>query len=155
MTGALVLPDLWWSIDPGDSNVGLTRWEADRPIKSEHTNPDDCVDMLVAAAGSRRLGLVVYERFQLYGDKVGPQLGSEFLTAQMIGAIRHICRRAGVPTANYLAGHHKKLYQMKEFKPPVKSLHSWMSYGSGPHAKDSECLGYYHIRAVKPKSWGR
>lgn len=86
-------------------------------------------------------------------DKAGTQLGSEFLTPQMIGAMRHVCRRAGVPTACYLASHHKT-YAKRELNTSVMPLRSWKSFGNGPHSKDSESLGYYHVHRVHKQGSG-
>lgn len=111
------------------------------------------VDSLVEQASTGALGLLVYEKFQLYHDKAGQQLGSEFLTPQLIGAMRHICRRAHVPTTCYLASNHKT-YTKRELGVKVMPLRSWMSYGSGPHAKDSESLGRYHVHRVHKQGKG-
>jgi hypothetical protein len=144
---SLILPSLWFSIDPGDRNVGVCRWRHDQCLDAYQSAPDETVDMLVEAASSGALGLLVYEKFQLYHDKAGQQLGSEFLTSQMIGAMRHICRRASVPTTCYLASNHKT-WAKRELPTSVMPLRAWHSFGSGPHAKDAETLGRYHANRV-------
>jgi hypothetical protein len=152
------LPENWISVDPGDKNVGVTRWLHDRPIRAIHTNPDQFVDhlwKLLFEAGDRpRLDLVVYERFQLDGKRMGPQIGSSFATPGLIYTMYHLTRRAGVDFVGYLPGHHKQLYRLPDYKPPIKSHRAWVSYGHGPHAKDSECLGLYHIRRLTLKGMG-
>lgn len=149
-----LLPGEWWSIDPGDVNVGLTVWSGARCLTSEHLDPDSTIDRLVTSCQRRQVKLVVYEKFQLFGWKMGEQQGSEFQTAEMIGAMKHICRRAYVPMRRYRPVDHKALYKLIEFRPPVRPIRSWASYGHGPHAKDSECLGLYHIRRQKLKGQG-
>jgi hypothetical protein len=149
------LPTYWWSVDPGDVNVGLSEWEGDACVASFHTDPDDTVDRLVVACQTGKIKLVVYETFQLFGWKMGEQQGSNFLTPELIGAMKHICRRAGVPMRRYRPVDHKALYKLMEFRPPQRKVRDWVSYGHGPHAKDSECLGEYHVRRSRPASWGK
>ena len=147
------LPEYWWSVDPGDRNVGISWWWGAWCIRSYHTDPNDCVDTLVREI-QQGLDFLVYEQFTLRGYQMGQQQGSEFLTSQLIGAMRHICRRAGVKTASYQAGNHKALYRKPEFKPPQRAHSEWVSFREGPHAKDSECLGEYHVRTVLLKGRG-
>lgn len=149
----LLLPEYWWTVDPGDKNVGISWWWGPYCIRSYHTDPDDCVDTLIREAQGG-LDFLVYEQFTLRGYQMGTQQGSEFLTSQLIGAMRHICRRAGIPTDSYQAGHHKGIYKKLEFRPPARPHDAWKSYGSGGHAKDSECLGEYYVRKVLLKGRG-
>lgn len=147
------LPEYWWSVDPGDRNVGISWWWGAYCIRSYHTDPNDCVDTLVREV-QQGLELLVHEQFTLRGSQMGMQQGSEFLTSQLIGAMRHICRRAGVPVKSYQAGNHKPLFRKPEFKPPHRTLSEWVSFGEGPHAKDSECLGEYYVKTVILKGRG-
>lgn len=147
------LPVYWWSVDPGDRNVGVSWWWGPYCIRSYHTDPDDCVDTLVTEC-QQGLELLVHEQFTLRGSQMGMQQGSEFLTSQLIGAMRHVCRRAGVPVKSYQAGNHKPMYRKREFKPPMRNHNEWVSFGEGPHAKDSECLGEYYVRTVIMKGRG-
>jgi hypothetical protein len=82
------------------------------------------------------------------------QQGSEFLTSQMIGAIRHVCRRAGVTCVGYRPRDHKALFKQREFKPPIRPHVEWASYGHGGHAKDAECLGEFHCRKILKRGQG-
>lgn len=147
------LPEYWWSVDPGDRNVGISWWWGAVCIRSYHTDPDDCVDTLVREIHGG-LEFLVHEQFTLRGYQMGMQQGSEFLTCQLIGAMRHICRRAGVPWTSYQAGNHKAVFRKPEFKPPQRPHSEWTSFGCGPHAKDSECLGEYHVRTILLKGRG-
>lgn len=148
------LPDYWLSIDPGGHNVGLSQWHGPVCIESNHTNPDAAVDFVVTQAASGRLGLLVYEKFILRPDTATGQLWSEFETSQMIGALRHVCRRAGVPCEGFRASDHKAIYKKPEFKPPERPLKEWASFRRGGHAKDSECLGEYWVRKTALKGRG-
>lgn len=147
------LPEYWWAVDPGDVNVGISWWSGAVCFRSYHTTPNDCVDTLVREA-QQGLELLVHEQFTLRGYQMGQQQGSEFLTSQLIGAMRHICRRADVPVKSYQAGNHKPVLRKPEFKPPQRSHDEWRSYSCGPHAKDSECLGEYYVRTVMLKGRG-
>lgn len=146
------LPGYWWSVDPGDVNVGLSMWSGAVCVRSFHTNPNDTIDLLVTEA--RDLELLVYEAFNLRGVLAMQQQGSEFLTSQMIGAMRHVCRRAGIPTKSYRPADHKGVFRNVDFKEPSRPKKEWRSYGHGGHAKDSECLGEYHVRTVILKGRG-
>lgn len=150
------LPGLWFSIDPGDANVGLAEWWGTECQVARHTTPDEAVDYVMGVAKEGRLDLLVHERFALYpGAEQGRgQMGSEFLTSQMIGVLKFICRHTGVPVISHLASHHKNYIKKAEFKPPAKPLRDWKSYGQGPHAKDAESLGIYHARTVLMKGKG-
>ncbi len=148
------LPLLWWSIDPGDVNVGLTVWSGNSGVSAEHTNPDDLIDRMVKEV-QHGLTLVVYETFQLFGWKMAEQQGSNFATPELIGAMKHVCRRARVPMRRYRPVDHKARYKMDRNKPPKRGVRDWMSYGHGGHAKDSENLGEYHIDQVAKGKYGR
>lgn len=150
------LPDFWWSVDlgPGDVNVGLSQWTGPVCFTSGHTTPNEAVDHLIDAIHFGGLKLLVYEKFNLQGDKMAQQQGSEFLTSQMIGAMRHVCRRAGIPTVGYRPVEHKKLFKQPAFRPPARPDREWRSYGHGGHAKDSECLGEYYVRTIMLKGRG-
>jgi len=146
----------WLSVDPGAVHVGLTWWRGAEPTRSQEMAPAQFVDYLVEAMTLRQIDFVVYEVFMLYpGAEVNRnQMGSTFEVCELIGVMRHLCRRAGVPFIGYQASHHKALYRLAEFKPPVKPLRSWKSYGHGSHCKDSECLGLYHLRRLALKGRG-
>ena len=148
------LPDYWWSVDPGDINVGLSMWTGAVCFHSFHTNPNDAIDLLVKEVSSGGLKLLVYEAFNLQGFKAAEQHGSEFLTSQMIGAMRHVCRRAGVPTKSWRPVDHKTIFKKTEHRPPNRPVQEWRSYGQGGHAKDSESLGEYFVRTVILKGRG-
>lgn len=141
------LPAYWWSVDPGDVHVGISRWTGPVCFDCIYTNPDDAVDMLVSAIHHNGLQHLVYERFLLRGELMAQQQGSEFFTSQLIGAMRHICRRAGVPVTGYRPRDHKTLYNREEFRHPQRGPREWRSYGvgKGKHTKDSENCGEYHV----------
>ncbi len=144
----------WLTVDPGEVHVGTVLWQGHEPVRAQEMHPDQFVDYLVTVCASGELELIVYEIFMLYGHKKDMQLGSTFGTAELIGVIKHVARRAGVATVGYQASAHKQLYKLKEYRPPVKPLRDWKSYGHGSHTKDAECLGLYHIRTKALKGRG-
>lgn len=148
------LPDFWVSVDPGDVHVGVTWWHGPVCFKAYETRPEAWVDELIGLISGRGLRLLVYERFLLRGDKMAQQQGSEFLTSQLIGAMRHICRRAGVTCVGVRPREHKALYRQREYKPPVRAHQEWASYGHGGHVKDSECLGEFYVKRIRDKGKG-
>lgn len=148
------LPDFWVSVDPGDVHVGVSWWHGPVCYKSYETGPDEWVDEMIGLIAHRNLRLVVYERFLLRGALMAQQQGSEFFTSQLIGAMRHVCRRAGVACVGVRPREHKALFRQREFKPPIRTHREWASYGHGQHAKDSECLGEFHIRKITHRGRG-
>lgn len=145
-----IVRGFWVSVDPGDRNVGVAEWQDETCIVAYHSGPDAHIDWLVENA--RVLDLVVYEKWTLYPQMTAQFMGSEFMTCQMIGAMRHICRRAQIACLGYSASEHKAIYKVPEFK--ARKARQWMSYGQGTHAKDAECLGLYHIRKKTKQQTG-
>lgn len=148
------LPDLWASVDPGERNVGLSMWHGPVCMWSDHSDPDSTIDLLITEIHKSGLSLVTYEKFVLRPSQMGVQHGNEMFTSQMIGAMRHICRRAGVDFVGYRPRDHKALFKQKAFRPPDRPLNEWASFGRGGHAKDSENVGEYHVRKVMLKGKG-
>lgn len=148
--------DEWVSVDPGDVHVGVTRWKGVEAVWCREMRPDEFVDWLIGACGASELELIVFEVFMLYpGAELGRnQMGSTFGTCELIGVMKHLARRSGIPIVGYQASTHKALYKMKEYRPPQKPLRAWRSYGAGSHCKDSECLGLYHLRRIALKGKG-
>lgn len=148
------LPSYWVSVDPGDVHVGVAWWHGPVCIRSYETNPDAMVDTLIDRIANHDLRLVVYERFALRGALMAQQQGSEFLTSQLIGAIRHVCRRANIACVGHRPREHKVILRQPGFKPPKRPLTEWASYGHGGHAKDAETLGEYHVIRITKRGRG-
>lgn len=136
----------WLSVDPGDVHVGVCYWIGREPQWAEEFDQDTFVDWLVPRVARKEIELVIYEVFMLYHDKAVQQTGSKFLTPELIGVMRHLCRRAGVPFHGYQASTHKQIYKNPIFRPPQKPLKAWVSYGHGSHCKDAECAGVWYLR---------
>lgn len=148
------LPDFWVSVDPGDRHVGVALWHGPVCFKAYETEPDAFVDELVTMIHRDGLALVAYERFLLRGELMAQQQGSEFFTSQLIGATRHLCRRAKIDCVGYRPRDHKDLFKKPEFKPPLRPHREWASWGHGGHTKDAENVGEYHIHRLLNKGKG-
>jgi len=144
----------WVSVDPGDRHVGVTYWLGREPQWAREFTPEEWVDWLIPRMSSGEVELIVYEIFMLYHNKATQQTGSTFGTAELIGVMRHLCRRAGIPFYGVQASVHKSLYKNLDYMPPNKALRDWVSFGHGGHCKDSECLGLHFVRRNDLKGYG-
>jgi len=91
-------------IDPGDVHCGVavarvtyddaTHEGQVKLTRAEEYGPDDCADHLASWLLEGWVGAVAVERFSLYGDKAGAQVGSQMQTAQLIGVLRYVTRLA-------------------------------------------------------------
>jgi hypothetical protein len=138
----MTIPHRMVTIDPGDRHVGWVEWVDGRPVNAIEYEPDKAMDRLEAVVD--RLDLLVYERYLLYGWLAAQQVGSEFATSQLIGAIKHVCRRQHVPVVGHTAAQMKALYKIKPWvnlKP-----RQWPTYGKGPHVRDAFMHGVLLLR---------
>lgn len=134
----------WLSIDPGEAHAGLTLWDGNIPQWSEAHTPDSSMDRLEELVDT--LGGIVFEDYVLYGWKAHEQHGSQIKTIRHIGAIEYVAKRHGVPLESYVARTHKRIYDMQWYKSLTladKRLMPW--YRKGPHARDSWCVGRWHL----------
>jgi hypothetical protein len=129
------LPDFWASVDPGDVHVGWATWCHERCTEAVETTPAACVDRVWDLAQLGVLKLLVVERFTLYPWLMAQQSHSEMLTPQLIGALKHVCRRFNVPVEYPQASKLNEVY-----KTPL-SARLKASRGHGKHAKDAEAHG--------------
>ena len=149
------VPDgAWISVDPGDVHVGVCYWFGREPQWAKEFDQETFVDWLIPRIASGEIVLVTYEVFMLYHSKAVQQTGSKFFTSELIGVMRHLCRRANVPFHGYQASVHKSLYKNLDYRPPKMPLKAWVSFGNGGHCKDAECVGRWHIRVNDMKGFG-
>lgn len=148
----------FWSIDPGDVHVGLAEFRGGRCISATETRPHDIEDRLYASlvdpqqanSAARAVGgvahpqLLVVERFALRGDLMAQQQGSEFLTSQLIGALRCLCRLFRVPVV--IQTPHQASVVKKRQPWEGWPVRRWTSYGHGTHAKLAEQHGYFFVQ---------
>lgn len=144
----------WVSVDPGDVHVGVTFWRGNKPEWAKEFDQPSFVDWLIPRLATGEIELVVYEIFMLYHDKATQQTGSKFYTPELIGVMRHLCRRREIPFVGFQASTHKSLYKNMDYRPPRMPLRDWVSYGFGGHAKDSECVGRWFVRVNEMKGQG-
>lgn len=149
-TGRLVL-----SVDPGDKHVGVALWayEEDKGWiceSAQETTVAEFVDILEVGLKGGGIGCVVYEIFQLYGDKAQAQTGSEFETSQLIGVIKYLVDKA--PTLWPDPGPVQIFKQPAGIKTPtigilrrkkVKSMAKSMKADPDGHGFDAELHGYH------------
>lgn len=139
----------WVSIDPGDAHVGLATWHNENLLWAGEESPQMTVEFLTRNVGKRNattasIGLVLCERWSLYAWAQASLGGNEFLTAQLIGAIKYICFTRGVPYIGRFASQGKQTYQRKPWKD--WRIADWRAVGEGKvrnaHVKDAIAHGY-------------
>lgn len=143
------LPPLWAAIDPGDNHVGFSVWNGPCCVSSVEFAPNPAIRELEAIV--EHAGLLVVEKYQLYGWVAQQQAGSDMKTAQLIGVIKYIAAKAKVPVLLPLASETKAVYKLGE----VATLPArwWVSWGHGRHAKDAEAIGLGHIHKMHRPIW--
>lgn len=139
-------PGLWVSVDPGDQHVGWAEWSGVHCLSACEYTPAAAMVRLEDLTGGEDepghdLGLVVFERYQLYGWLAAQQSGSEFKTSQLIGAIKYVCSFHVVPVVGQLASVGKETYKRTDWNP-----REWPSWGKGGHAKDAVAHGCSYLR---------
>lgn len=144
----------WISVDPGDIHVGVTYWRGREPLWAKEFDQISFVDWLIPKLSSGTVVMIAYEVFMLYHSKATQQTGSKFHTPELIGVMRHLCRRKGIPFVGFQASVHKSLYKNLDYRPPRMPLNAWVSYGHGGHCKDSECVGRWFVRVNDMKGLG-
>lgn len=139
-----LLPEFWVSCDPGDSHVGWCEWRyADVTACREYT-PESALERLEELIAVKQIDLLICERFSLYGWAAAQQTGSEFKTAQLIGALKYVCRRAGVPVRMQQASEGKSIYRIEPYKSWKQR--DWPSFGHGMHSRDAFAHGAFFTR---------
>ncbi len=149
-----MIPPAWVSVDPGDRHVGWAEWEGRQCIKAVELTPEQAVERLEELTGikytsnyTRRIEVLVCEKFSLYAWNEKSLAGNEFLTSQLIGCIKYICNRGGVLYVGQLASQAKSLYRTNSFKHMTATEKRRMPWwGSGEHAKDAWAHGMYFIK---------
>jgi hypothetical protein len=133
-------PKFWLTCDPGDVHVGVASWEHVRCVAAWEDSPNVFVDRLADDWIPAGLDLLVIETFSLYAWQAAEQSGSQFLTPQLIGAAKHLCRRANVSVIQQQASVGKAVYKAERLN---SRLVKWR--GHGRHAKDAEAHGIAYI----------
>lgn len=149
-------------VDPGDVHVGVSMWEYQNPhgwtsIQAQEMAVEEFQDFLADSLRSGVVGLVVFETFQLYGDKAMEQTGSEFETSQLIGVVKYLVRTAPIHWPE-TAGPCQITQQGASIKKAtkailkakkVKSVAKAMGMDPDGHALDAEMHGYQFFGSRK------
>lgn len=148
------LPDLIYSIDPGDVHVGLAVWlqgvdGAWYCHAVDEVTPGSLVKRLSAEFDLFNPMIdrttVVVEDWRLYGDKAMTQVGSQFEAVRLIGWIQWEIARRNLPELLYME-------QPASIKRPTLGWAKANGYSfravqekRGGHAKDAETHGLYYL----------
>lgn len=140
------VPKQWGSLDPGDRYCGWVEWQEFTPVFSAILSPEDAVERLESSV--TKLELLVYEKFMLYAWNEKSLAGNEFRTCQLIGAVKYICNRAGIPVVGQFASEGKSTFRREPFKH--WKARQWKQalgsdIGSG-HSRDALAHGYEYLR---------
>lgn len=98
------------AVDPGDVHVGVAFFETWLPpeddegwecVDTQELTPEEFQDALLETMLDGDIDILVYEKFRLYEDKKDVQVGSEFLTSQLIGVIKYLWRAQEIHATNH------------------------------------------------------
>lgn len=148
---AVELPKRWASVDPGDVHAAVAMWHEGECLNVTEFLPDDAIDHLENGIRTLEIHAIVYEKFALDLRRASQQNGSQMLTSQMIGVMRHLGRRYNVPVIGYFNHQHKKIYHMGWFTRMERTDHQQQPYWTpGPrggslngHKQDAWCVGMW------------
>lgn len=134
------VPTQFYSIDPGEEHVGVAhfRKEADgwHVAWARTYTPNDAVDMMLPFIERGLPGAVICEQWRVYP---GMSEWSECLTAEIIGVMRHACRRKNIPFDTVPA-------RMKKPAEAFTRRASVTLIGDTVHARDAELIGWFFVR---------
>ena len=85
------------SIDPGQ-NCGYSTWKGRDRLDQGELGITDFLTMLEDMVGRGELDLIIYEGYALRRSSAKAMIGNEFETPQVIGVIKWIAYKAGIPT---------------------------------------------------------
>lgn len=104
-------------------------------------------ELLIGEVNRGELDLIVVESFRLYPQMAREQGYSEFLTPQLIGVIRFIARRRGIPVYLQGASIKKLALQVASSKPdfPLQKLRGGRTdfEGRNQHERDAVAHGFW------------
>jgi len=138
MTGAILV-----AIDPGGAHCGVAAFERDhgaewRCVVARECTPAACIDLVSEWLEDRILGEIVAEEFRLYPWAAAALAFDPLATVEVIGALRHMARRASVAFTT----------QPATIKRPARALleHRGLALcAHGPHARDAELHGWWRL----------
>lgn len=78
--------------------VGYSIWKGKERLAQGELKATDFLTMLEGMAERGELDLIIYEGYALRRSSAKAMIGSEFETPQVIGVIKWIAHKAGIPT---------------------------------------------------------
>lgn len=81
------------AIDPGKANGWAILEGKDKPVKSGTVSPEE----LYALIESEEITHLVYETYRLYASHANQMIGDDFIAPQVIGVIKFLCNKRGIP----------------------------------------------------------
>lgn len=132
------------AIDPGGEHVGVAGFGYGQDagavcIRALELTPEQAEELIWSMGTNSAIDVLVIESWRLFPDMAPKLAGSDMPTSQLIGALRFIARRHGVPV----------VFQDPVIKVPMQhllrsagiALRS-VKEGRGGHAKDAELHGW-------------
>jgi hypothetical protein len=139
-------PVRYLAIDPGSKHVGWAVFREGEVIHSGTDTPDQFIGWFEPVIGYAPFGVVVVESFQLKSDSTD---SAARFTVELIGVIRYLCKRYGVPLVE----------QSPSIKRPTfgrMQLQGIECQGKTRHARDAEVHAYAywsrHLAPATPRS---
>lgn len=137
------------AIDPGET-TGYSIWEIPDDMYGRPFHPYADMSQYLVTDGElsyhhgveeliKSVDIVVFEKFLLYAHKAKTQIGSEFITSQIIGIIKYICNTHNRAWFSDTAQHVKGYFT--DNKLQVAGILKTKSR----HSKDSIRHALYHI----------
>lgn len=135
------------SVDPGDRHTGVTWFEQDATQVGgwkcrswSILTPEQVYETLMPDIQREQPAVVVLERWQLYPQAAGSQIGKDMLASQLIGALSWQAYRFGIPVE----------VQQAAVKVPVRARLRQMGIkltapSKPDHARDAEIHGWAYL----------
>lgn len=132
------------AIDPGDIHVGVAVFVGANCIEAYEVEPAEILVRMERWMVTEALDEVIVEAFRLYPWMAKNQGFSEFLTPQLIGAIKYVVARFGNMQVIEQPATVKKPVQAQLKASGIKSVAK--ANKAGGHAFDAELHGWARVR---------
>ena len=91
----MTTPNAIFAVDPGGAHVGVATWKTGEELKATEIDAEKWLPLFERMVKSA--DVVIIEKFVLYPSKAAVQAWSPMATSEMIGAMKWIAEKAGVP----------------------------------------------------------
>lgn len=127
------------AIDPGEIHCGVATWnDSDTDPHVYEYDPELLAEVLESwYHGSGWKPTTVIEEFRLYPWKAQEQGYSQLKTVEVIGVVRHLCRRFGVTLVEQSATIKKPTFAQLQARGVLLK-------GTNQHMRDAEAHGWYY-----------